>query len=525
MKDENKIIIFDTTLRDGEQSPGASMNTKEKIELALALERLGVDVMEAGFAAASPGDFDAVKQIAQTITKVRVASLSRCIENDIYKAGEAVKPAKLSRIHTFIATSPIHMEYKLKKSPAEVLKIASHHVAYAKSLCEDVEFSCEDALRSDPGFLKEMADAVYEAGARTLNIPDTVGYCMPEEIYELIKDLKTHVKDRMIISLHNHNDLGLATANTLAGVLGGARQVEVTINGIGERAGNAALEEFVMVLKTRADFFKGLYTDINTKEIYPSSQLLSSITGLSPQVNKAIVGRNAFAHESGIHQDGILKHRETYEIMRAQDVGIPQNTLVLGKHSGRAAFSDKLKELGFEDLAKEELDGAFARFKELCDLKKEVSDADIRALLIDSKINVEEKYHLQELFYQSKNHEPVQAKITLRRALCQTDANDASVELCEGFAHVRGEASHPGTIDAIFKAIEAASGVEGHLNDYKVDAITSGKDSLARVSVKVKFDENRPYLGHGLDTDTVQASARAYVSALNAYLNAKAGAK
>ena len=337
--DKNKIIIFDTTLRDGEQSPGASMNTAEKLQIALQLERLGVDVMEAGFAAASLGDFDAVNQIAKQASNITVCSLARAVERDIKAAGEALAPAKNKRIHTFIATSPIHMEYKLKMSPDEVIRRAVEAVQYSKTFCDDVEFSCEDACRSEMSFLKEICDAAINAGAKTINIPDTVGYWYAEEITARISEIVKFIGDRAVVSVHNHNDLGMATANSLAAIKAGARQVEGTINGIGERAGNAALEEIVMAIKTRQDVFAPLYTGIISKEIYPTSRLIASITGIEPQPNKAIVGKNAFAHESGIHQDGVLKHKETYEIISAESIGLEKNSLVLGKHSGRHAFN------------------------------------------------------------------------------------------------------------------------------------------------------------------------------------------
>ena len=378
------IKIFDTTLRDGEQSPGASMNTEEKIKLALQLERLGVDIIEAGFAAASPGDFEAISRIAEAVKESTICSLARAVPKDIEAAAKALEKAKLKRIHTFIATSPIHMEYKLKMQPSEVIKRAVESVQLAKSLCEDVEFSCEDACRSDIGFLKEIALAVIEAGAQTLNLPDTVGYRLPSEIGDIIREMKGCVGNRAILSVHCHNDLGLAVANSIAGIQNGARQLECTINGLGERAGNTALEEVVMILKTRKDIFKDLDTRIKTQEIYAASKLVADITGIRPQPNKAIVGKNAFAHESGIHQDGVLKHPETYEIMKASDIGIPQdNGLVLGKHSGRAAFRDKLSSLGFGEISQDELDSAFEKFKILCGKKKEVYDEDIRSILTE----------------------------------------------------------------------------------------------------------------------------------------------
>ena len=384
---ENKIIIFDTTLRDGEQSPGASMNTEEKIRIARQLERLNVDVMEVGFAAASRGDFDAIHQIAKQASNASICSLARAVDGDIKAAGEAIAPAKNRRIHTFIATSPIHMEFKLKMSPDEVIRRAVRAVEYAKTFCEDVEFSCEDACRSEMSFLKEICDAAINAGAKTINIPDTVGYLYPEEITARIGEMVKFINGRAVVSVHNHNDLGLATANSLAAIKAGARQVECTLNGIGERAGNAALEEIVMAIKTRSDVFAPLYTDIVYKEIYPSSRLLAGIIGIEPQPNKAIVGKNAFAHESGIHQDGVLKHKETYEIISAESIGLDKNSLILGKHSGRHAFKDKLISLGFE-LEDSALNEAFEKFKALADKKKEIFDDDLRALVTSEIIKI-----------------------------------------------------------------------------------------------------------------------------------------
>ena len=498
--DKNKIIIFDTTLRDGEQSPGASMNTDEKIHLALQLEKLGVDVIEAGFAAASPGDFDAIEKIASAVSKARVCSLARALEKDIKAAGEAIKGAKLGRIHTFIATSPIHMEFKLKMQPQEVIKRAVESVQYAKSLCDDVEFSCEDACRSDMGFLKEICDAAISAGASTINIPDTVGYLYPDEITARIGELVKLIGERAVVSVHNHNDLGMATVNSLAAILAGARQVECTINGIGERAGNAALEEIVMAIKTRRDKFAPLYTDINLKEIYPSSRLVASITGIEPQPNKAIVGKNAFAHESGIHQDGVLKHKETYEIISAESIGLDKNSLVLGKHSGRHAFKDKLISLGFE-LEDSALNEAFEKFKALADKKKEIFDDDLRALVTSEIIKIPEVFEFLTLTQSSCNKGLSSAAITLRHA--DEIKSDAALG--------------NGTVDAIFKVIDRLSGIHGVLKDYKVSAVSQGKDALANVVVKVEFD-GKTIIGHGLDIDTMTASARAYIGALNSYV-------
>ncbi len=504
----NNIIIFDTTLRDGEQSPGASMNTEEKIQIALQLEKLGVDVIEAGFAAASPGDADAISKIAQQVKNSTVCSLARALESDIKAAGEAISLANKRRIHTFIATSPIHMEYKLKMTPEQVIKKAVNAVEYAKTFCEDVEFSCEDAGRSDIGFLKEILDAVIDAGAGTLNIPDTVGYRMPSEMGAIIKSLHESVGDRAVLSVHCHNDLGLATASSIACIQNGARQIECTINGLGERAGNAALEEIAMILRTRKDMFGEYSTNINIKEIYPTSRLVSTITGIEPQPNKAIVGKNAFAHESGIHQDGILKNAQTYEIMSAKDIGLDKNSLVMGKHSGRHAFSEKLKDLGF-NLKTQEIQKAFEKFKILADAKKEIFDDDIRALVASEIIKISETFELITLQLSDCNPGGVpSAAVTIRHA--GKDITDAAIG--------------NGTMDAIFKVIDRVCGAQGKLKEYKVDSVTQGKDALARVVVKVVFDESKPaIMGHGLSVDTMLATAKAYIGALNSYVSMRDG--
>ncbi|WP_297574866.1 2-isopropylmalate synthase [uncultured Campylobacter sp.] len=500
----NKIIVFDTTLRDGEQSPGASMNIEEKIQIALALEKLGVDVIEAGFAAASVGDFNAINAISKEVDSVRVTSLARALESDIKAAANAISPAKNRRIHTFIATSGIHMEYKLKMSPDEVIRRAVGAIEYAKSFVDDVEFSCEDAGRSEISFLKEICDAAINAGATTINLPDTVGYRLPSEMYEFIKIMKEFIKDRAIISVHNHNDLGLATANTLACISAGARQVECTINGIGERAGNAALEEIVMAIKTRDDFFGGLYTDIKHKEIYPTSRLVSSIIGMEPQPNKAIVGKNAFSHESGIHQDGVLKYPQTYEIIKAEDIGMEKNELVLGKHSGRHAFKEKLISLGFK-LDDDEINELFVKFKELCDKKKEIFDDDISALIGNESVKIPEFY-------------------TVDKLSCLTSTNghfSASITIEHDDKLISDSALGNGAVDAIFKAIDRISKIDGKLLDYKASAVSRGKDALAKVVVKVEFEDKSTVLGRGLDVDTMFATAKAYVGALNSYLTLK----
>jgi 2-isopropylmalate synthase len=498
------IKIFDTTLRDGEQSPGASMNTEEKIQIASQLERLGVDIIEAGFAAASIGDFDAISKISQKVQNSTVCSLARALDNDIKFAGDAVSKAKMKRIHTFIATSDIHMKYKLKMSSDEVIKRAVRAVEYAREFVDDVEFSCEDAGRSDIIFMKEITDAVIEAGATTINLPDTVGYRMPFEIADMVKQMSEYVKNRAIISVHNHNDLGLAVANSIESIINGARQVECTINGLGERAGNASLEEIVMILKVRKDIFGDYDTNINTKEIYTTSRLIANITTIEPQPNKAIVGKNAFAHESGIHQDGMLKNKETYEIISPCDIGLDiEDTLVLGKHSGRAAFKDKLFKLGFE-LSSENLNHAFNRFKELADKKKDIYDDDLRALVTSQMSNVNKEFEL----------------IRLQLMDCSSGVPSAAITIKHNNMEITDAGIGDGTIDAIFKTIDRISGYQGTLMDYSVKSVSKGKDALANVTVKVKFNDNEPaIIGHGLSLDTMLASARAYIGALNSYLS------
>lgn len=501
------VKIFDTTLRDGEQSPGASMTTEEKLRVARQLEKLKVDIIEAGFAAASPGDFEAIHLIAKEIENSTVCSLARAVEKDIQKAGKAIKPAKLKRIHTFIATSPIHMEYKLRMKPEEVIKRAVEAVEYARTFTDDIEFSCEDAGRSEISFLKEIIEATIKAGATTINIPDTVGYRFPNEFGKMIRELVTYFQNRQVIfSVHCHNDLGLATANSLFAVLNGARQVECTINGIGERAGNAALEEVVMAMKVRRDLFKGLDTRINTREIYPTSRLVADITGIRPQPNKAIVGKNAFAHESGIHQDGVLKYKATYEIIGIEDIGLDKrDTIVLGKHSGRHALKSRLELLGFK-LKEGELEQIFIKFKELADKKKEIYDEDLIALINNIQNRVPKVYRL----------------ISLQLSDCSEGVPSAVAKVEFNGVEQQEAAIGEGIIDAIFKVIDRITGIKGVLKDYRVEAVTQGKDALAKVMVKVQFDNNKPpVLGHGLDIDTMKASAEAYLNALNNYLHMK----
>ncbi len=501
------VKIFDTTLRDGEQSPGASMTIEEKIKVAKQLEKLRVDIIEAGFAAASPGDFEAINMIAKEVSDSTVCSLARAVDKDIKAAADAIQPAPLKRIHTFIATSPIHMQYKLKMTPDEVIKRAVKAVEYAKSFVDDVEFSCEDAGRSEMGFLKEIISAVIEAGAKTINIPDTVGYRFPTEMGAMIKELTDYFPKDVIFSVHCHNDLGLATANSLYSVMNGARQVECTINGLGERAGNAALEEIVMAIKVRKDMFENIDTRINTREIYPTSRLVASVTGIEPQPNKAIVGRNAFAHESGIHQDGMLKHTETYEIMKADTIGLDvKDTIVLGKHSGRHAFKKKLESLGFKDIEDNRLNELFMKFKKLADRKKEIYDEDILAIMNEAEDKTPKVYEL----------------ISLQLSDCSDGMPSAAAKVKFEERIYTDAAIGEGTIDAVFKVIDRISGINGKLLDYKVEAVTKGKDALAKVMVKVVFDENKPaVMGHGLSIDTMLASAKAYINALNNYIHMK----
>lgn len=494
------IKIFDTTLRDGEQSPGCSMNLQEKLEVARQLEKLGVDVIEAGFAIASPGDFQSVKAVADTVKNASVASLSRALKKDIDRAYEAVKGAVAPRIHTFLATSPIHMEYKLKMKPEEVLEQAVEMVKYAKSLCSDVEFSAEDASRSEPEFLWKVFEGVIAAGATCINVPDTVGYSMPEEFGALIRGIKQNVKgiEKVDLSVHCHNDLGLAVANSLAAIREGATQVECTINGIGERAGNAAIEEIVMSIATRQDFF-GFSTNINTKQIYNSSRLISSITGVMVQPNKAVVGANAFAHEAGIHQHGVLANKKTYEIMTPQSIGLSENVIVLGKHSGKHAFAERLKELGYM-LDDAHISECFDKFKELADRKKDVSDLDLRALVEFEQFEIKAEIELESFVINSGN------KMTATAVVKVHKNGDAIEEAATG----------DGPVDAAFNAIERCVGESFKLEDYAVRSVTGGKDAQGEVTVKL--DKNgKKVKGRGLSTDIVEASVRAYIDAINRY--------
>lgn len=494
-----RIRIFDTTLRDGEQSPGCSMNFKEKLEMAKQLERLNVDIIEAGFAAASPGDFSSVREVANSIKECTVASLARTVTGDIDKAWEAIKGAENPRIHTFIATSDIHMKYKLKMEPEQVKQRAIDMVTHAKKYCSDIEFSAEDATRSDPYFLAELFEGVIKAGATTINIPDTVGYITPKEFYNFITTIRenTPSMDKIDISVHCHNDLGLAVANTLAAADAGATQFECTINGIGERAGNAALEELVMVLCTRKDIYQ-LETKINTTEIMRASTLLSRITGVNVQPNKAIVGKNAFAHESGIHQHGVLNNKETYEIMTPQSIGLSKNSMVLGKHSGRHAFEDRIKEKGYT-LTKEELDTAFAKFKDIADKKKEVDDRDIDAIIAKESVQVPKTYSLTRFVINSGN----------------TITSTASVILNKDDQDIEEVAIGDGPIDAAFKAIEKIVAKKLKLEDYHLQSVTEGEDALGDALVKLSNGNGKIHSGRGLSTDVVEASIHAFINAVN----------
>ena len=498
---QDKLIIFDTTLRDGEQSPGASMTKEEKLRIARQLEKLGVDVIEAGFAAASPGDADAIHSIAKVIEHSTVCSLARANEKDVRAAGEAIKPARRGRIHTFIATSPIHMQHKLRMTEDQVVERAVQAVKWAREYTDDVEFSAEDAMRSDLDFLVRIFGEVIKAGATTLNVPDTVGYSVPVLLGEYFRQLIARVpnSDKVIWSTHCHNDLGMASANSLAAVMNGARQVECTINGLGERAGNASLEEVVMAIRTRRDIFT-CDTNIDATQIVPASKLVSGITGYPVQPNKAIVGANAFAHESGIHQDGVLKHRETYEIMSAQSVGWNANRLTLGKLSGRNAFKSRLQELGIVLDSEETLNAAFKRFKDLADKKREIFDEDLQALITEENLeHVEnERYRLVSLTAHSETGEEPFAKIVVS----------------DGGKEKPADARGSGPVDASFKAIESIVKSGAELLLYSVNNITSGTDAQGEVTVRLTKG-GRIVNGQGADTDIVVASAKAYINALN----------
>ena len=497
--DPNRVLIFDTTLRDGEQSPGCSMTQPEKLRVARALAELGVDIIEAGFPAASRGDWEAVNQVAREVRGPVIAGLARCNREDIDKAWSAVREAARPRLHVFLATSAIHRQHKLNMAKEQIIHTAVEGVRYARSLCADVEFSPEDASRTELDFLREVVEAAIEAGATTINVPDTVGYTVPEEFHEVFSYLKKNVKgaDRVVFSVHCHNDLGMAVANSLAAVRAGARQVECTINGIGERAGNCSLEEIVMAMKTRESLF-GFHTGIDTKRLFPTSRLLSSITGMAIPRNKAVVGENAFAHESGIHQHGMLKHHSTYEIMRPEDVGVSRTELVLGKHSGRAALRDRIKELGFE-LSDAELARVFADFKSLADKKKELFDGDIEALVLRAEFGASGPWHLESLHAVSDTGGGAMARVGLRHG--------------DGRGVVE-EARGDGPVDAAFKAVEAATGIDVKLRKFEVRSVTMGEDAQGEAVVTVEHN-GRSYRGSSITTDIVESGVRAFLEVVN----------
>lgn len=509
----DRILIFDTTLRDGEQCPGATLNVDEKLIIARQLARLGVDIIEAGFAYASPGDFEAVEKIAKTVGTEDgpvICSLARAIKADIEAAAKALKPAAKGRIHTFISTSDIHLEYQLRKSRAEVLAIAEEMVAYAKSFMDDVEFSPMDAARSDPEYLYQVLERTIAAGAKTINIPDTVGYMTPSEFGDLIRGIKENVPNinQAVISVHGHNDLGLAVANFLEAVKNGARQLECTINGIGERAGNASLEELVMALHVRRSYYNPFLgrpaeseeplTNIDTRQIYKTSRLVSNLTGMLVQPNKAIVGANAFAHESGIHQDGVLKNKLTYEIMDAQSIGLTDNQIVLGKHSGRHAFGARLKELGFE-LSEDDINKAFVKFKDMADKKKEITDWDLEAIVNDEIQQAPELFRVELVQVSCGSNSRPTATVTLRTPTGE-ELTDAAIGT--------------GPVDAVYKAINRVVNVPNQLIEFSVQSVTAGIDAIGEVTIRLKHDE-RIFSGHAANTDIIVASAQAYVNALN----------
>ncbi len=497
-----RIYIFDTTLRDGEQTPGASLNVDEKLKIACQLEKLKVDVIEAGFPASSLGNFEAVKTISGQIKEPVIAALARALAYDIKKAGEAIKKAKRGRIHTFIATSPIHMRYQLRKSPQEVLKLAVEAVNLALKYTEDVEFSPMDASRSESAFLYQVIEAVIEAGAKVVNIPDTVGYSTPQEFKALIEGIIQNVPsiEKALLSVHCHNDLGMATANSLSAVIGGARQIECAVNGIGERAGNTSLEEVVMALKTREDLFH-FYTNINTQEIYQVSRLVSHLTGVPVQPNKAVVGKNAFRHESGIHQDGVLKEKTTYEIMTPSSIGLKESELVLGKLSGRHAFQERLKKLGFH-LTNAQLEKAFDFFKKLADKKREIFDEDLVFIAEEQTLQIPKVYSLEYIHTVTGNKILPTATVKIKK-------NDRIFQEA---------ACGDGPIDAAYRAIDKVCGLNLTLVDYSIQSLTKGKDALGEVRVRIK-GKNILVSGQGTSTDIIEASAKAYLNAINRWLS------
>ena len=504
MTTQDKVMIFDTTLRDGEQSAGAGLTTEEKLEIAKQLDRMGVDIIEAGFAASSPGDFEAVRRIAAEVTRPVICSLARCVPGDIDAAWEAIKDADRPRIHVFLSSSDIQILHQLRSNREDVMDRAVAAVERAKGYCDDVEFSPMDATRTEPEYLYRLLEAAIDAGATTVNIPDTVGYTVPSEFTELLEGIKRNVKniDRAVLSVHCHNDLGLATANSIAAVEAGARQVEGCVNGLGERAGNASIEEIIMGLETRRDFL-GVSTNIDTRQIYPSSRLVSEITGFPVQPNKAIVGNNAFRHASGIHQDAVLKERTTFEIMEAQSVGWPSNSIVLGKLSGRSGLRSRLEELGYA-LAQDELDEVFTDFKTLADRKREVTDADLESLMSTRRRMEYEPsiYELERVQVLCGNHEVPTATVSLKNP-------DGSV--------ITDAATGTGPVDSVYKAINRIVGVPNTLTEFTVNAVTEGIDALGRVTIRIEKN-GVIYVGRGSDVDIIVASAKAYMSALNRLL-------
>jgi len=499
MTDPNRVLIFDTTLRDGEQSPGCSMTQPEKLRVAKALAELGVDVIEAGFPIASRGDWESVNLVACEVRGPIIAGLARCNRDDIDTAWRALKDAARPRIHVFLATSAIHREYKLNMAKEQILQTAVEGVAFARSLCAEVEFSPEDASRTELDFLAQVVEATIEAGATTINIPDTVGYALPEELHDVFSYLKRHVSniDNAVLSVHCHNDLGMAVANSLAAVRGGARQIECTINGIGERAGNCSLEEAVMAIKTRENVM-GVHTGIHTARLFPASRLLSQVTGMPIPRNKAVVGENAFAHEAGIHQHGMLKHHSTYEIMRPEDVGVPRSSLVLGKHSGRHAFRERVKELGF-DVSDGDLNRLFEEFKALADKKKELFDGDIEALVMRSDGKAAGPWSLQSLRVATSDDQPARVALELAHTDGRVVAHDQTAD---------------GPVDAVVKAIDHATGIHVHLRTFEVRSVTVGEDAQGEAVLTIEH-HGRSYRGTGISTNILESAARAYLEVIN----------
>ena len=496
-----KIIIFDTTLRDGEQAPGASMTSEQKLELAFQLEKLGVDVIEAGFPISSPDDFKAVATIAKKIKNSAVCALARCVKADIEAAYKSTKAAKHPRVHLFLATSKIHLQYKFRKAEEEILKLAKESIRLTRKHCDDIEFSPEDATRTERGFLYRMVEEAINEGASTINIPDTVGYSYPQEVFSLITGIINNVPNinKAVISIHCHDDLGMSTANSLSAVLAGARQVHCTINGIGERAGNSSLEEVVMAIKTRKDIFGDFYTGINTKNIFHVSRMVSSFTGFVVPPNKAVVGKNAFRHESGIHQDAVIKNKTTYEIMNPADVGFSEDSLVLGKHSGRHALSKRLADMGFK-LSQDKVNEIFGKFKALADKKKEVFDDDLISLVEEE---TREKRKIYEL-------------VSVRVNTGTDIIPQASVKIKYKNKTIEAASSGDGPVDACCKAVDKVTGIKGELIDYRIEAVTRGKDALGEVSLKIRI-KNQIIAGRGSSTDIIEASILAYLNAVNKY--------